>query len=133
MTTKELIEYLQQEDPNGTSQVIIAGQILRFVERVEGYHNGSYIYPKFDENGYEKGLIISNKDSKIVLHCYNSLDDYIFNMKRCKHSTESILNSIEFDLENTSSREYAIETRKKYIIERCEYWEQKIDEWTSEE
>jgi hypothetical protein len=42
MTTKEFIEFLQKEDPEGTAEVVVDNQPVYVVERLPGYYDGPY-------------------------------------------------------------------------------------------
>lgn len=69
MTTKEFIEMLQKEDPEGTSHIRMHGGIPTFAEMKAGYWDGPYSYIN------EKGQwVYTIENGKIDIYCIEPED-----------------------------------------------------------
>lgn len=69
MTTKEFIELLQKEDPEGTSHIRMSGGIPTFAEMKAGYWDGPYSY--INEDGK---WVYTISSSKVDIHCIEPTD-----------------------------------------------------------
>jgi hypothetical protein len=91
MTTKELIELLQEADPDGTSHIRLTGGIPRYVlfkDDDEPYH---YI----DENG---NFITKSSGSKVDIYC-DDVFEFVLNKYTTLDSLEEIKNTFIFDVD----------------------------------
>jgi len=105
LTTKELIELLQQADPDGTSHVRLTGGIPRYVvykEDDEPYH---YI----DDDG---NFITQTDGGKVDIFC-DDVFEYVLNKHTIGHSLEEIKNMFIFDDNVSTKYEYIIMTEVK--------------------
>ncbi len=79
MTTQKLIKLLQEADPKGDCHVRINGECPSYVERKEGYWDGSYSYIENDD--YHNGKFIQTSiGDKIDINTV-ALEDYIYDHK----------------------------------------------------
>lgn len=72
MKTSELIKQLKKEDPDGTSEVVVDGEPIYFVEHLEGYYDGHYEVLLQDHSQDPHYNIVGTKftreKSKVRLH-----------------------------------------------------------------
>lgn len=89
MTTKELIELLQEADPDGTSHIRLTGGIPRYIlfkDNDEPYH---YI----DENG---NFITKSSGTKVDIYC-DDVFEFVLNKHTTLDSLDEIKNTFIFD------------------------------------
>ncbi len=114
MTTKELIERLQKEDPEGTSHIRGFEGIIIGVEAKEGYWDGPYDY--FDDGDW----VHSIRGTKVDIHSYSACE-FVWDLVDCKYRDEKDLeeelwlkvkNRFRFEL-----GDYSIESQAKERID----------------
>jgi hypothetical protein len=121
MTTKELIEILQKEDPSGEGHVRIGDGIIRGAESKEGYWDGPYSYLEKDKNG-DMVWVESTHNYKVDIH---TMDMFDF-VERYNGDWKEVKNHIkvEFDYLDGGERK---ERFLKSVKEQCDECKEMID------
>lgn len=115
MTTKELIEMLQKEDPEGSCHVRVGGGYPLRAERKAGYWDGPYMYER------DKKLYYSTKGDKVDLYT-GGLEEWVENLvyRHEDITDEEIKERIVFELgyvHNEDRIEQFLKNAKKHADE----------------
>lgn len=131
MKTKELIELLQKEDPEGECEAVVGGNPIHFVSREPGYWDGPHL--KLIEDPSQKpyyavkGMCVSTKEDRVSIVAL-SLEEALLN---CDSVEEIGAFQLEFDMGYVFQ-----ESRKKYyldIVEKAKLWQRAYDTWHKDE
>lgn len=76
MKTKELIKFLQEEDPEGNCDVAVGNCPITYIERLPYYYDGRLQFVEQDVNGKYIRAGWKSDCSKIVFH-YTSVRDVL--------------------------------------------------------
>jgi hypothetical protein len=86
MKSKDLIAFLQKEDPSGEIEVVVGQSDIYFAERLPMYYDGCpiiLIRDKSKEPYYDiKGFRATSEGEKIKLYCYDA-EDVIWDNPDC--------------------------------------------------
>lgn len=72
----ELIEKLEEEDPEGNTEVVFGNQPIAYVENLPAYYDGDLQIAEYTNKGHPKKIIITRKGRKIDIKTHDI--GYIF-------------------------------------------------------
>jgi hypothetical protein len=77
MKTRDLIAFLQKEDPDGDAECCVGNQDILFVEKQPAYYDGRLEVLERDANGYIKAGRVESNGFKVKIHTAG-IEDIIY-------------------------------------------------------
>lgn len=99
MKTKELIEILNKEDPDGESEVVVGSSPILTAMKQPGFYDGCFWKVETDKGPFDLTSISLNSNSSKVVLWSEDIFELLFTAAEKNNMTdiEEILNLIKFD------------------------------------